>query len=256
MNPKSYLKLIRLRFSITYATVIFAAIVTSQNVTIELLKSIIVLYPVFNILLYGGLYTINAIADADTDSSDTAKKKRPIPSGEVTKKQATTFAAILIATSIMIAYAFFGPKMAAVFLAFIALNLFYTYLAKKTPYLDMLTATSTHSLRFLLGAMLAGGTVPYPVMISHWLAIVSIGTAVRATELQFLPYSKPILKHYSMQPLKAVSAAATILAAAITFTNTQYFGINLALLSASAVGFGIHISTPARKLIASYKQPV
>jgi 4-hydroxybenzoate polyprenyltransferase len=80
---RPYLELIKFRYHISYLTVLFAALLFAGSINISLLRSLIALYLSFNVLFYGGIYSLNDLRDLKSDREHPRKKTRPLASGRV-----------------------------------------------------------------------------------------------------------------------------------------------------------------------------
>src|SRR3989304_8063891 len=99
---KIYIRLTRWEDYFTFTQFVFGFLLANNFVIsgedgVLLVKTIFVLAP----LLYGGIYTLNNIVDADFDRLTAKKVDRPIPAGEITKSQAGRISALLISGGIL-----------------------------------------------------------------------------------------------------------------------------------------------------------
>ena len=65
----SLLRLIRFQYHITFIGVILGAALVARGLPQSLAQSLALLYVSFNVLLYGGIYTMNDILDAESDGN-------------------------------------------------------------------------------------------------------------------------------------------------------------------------------------------
>ncbi len=192
-----YIRLIRFRHHFPFIPVILLALFFSEKITTGLIISLFVLYISFNVFLYGGLYTINDIVDIRPDSKHPVKKNRPLPTKRISIKSAAIFALLLIILGLVTGY-FFNKKIFFMYFAFIGLNLIYTFLTKKIPYLDIFTNSLTHMLRAVMAILLVNVTIPYLVFLSYFLFSFGLLTAYRMTEKDIKGWqSRETLRHYT-----------------------------------------------------------
>lgn len=78
-----WLRLIKFRYHVTFVSVLCGALLFAPRIDRQLGVSLVLLYCCFNILLYGGIYTLNDIADRATDARHPRKGRRPVASGAV-----------------------------------------------------------------------------------------------------------------------------------------------------------------------------
>lgn len=151
---------------------------------IDMLK----LYFSFNICLYGALYTINGISDAEEDASHPEKKFRPISkhvwapgsSGSVSPTEAAILVAALFATAYTSSYTFFGTHMLPIFTMFIVLNLTYSFCMREVKYCRFWFAALTAPTRLHLGTLLTGGVAPLPVyFVAYFFMTAAQSSKVR-----------------------------------------------------------------------------
>lgn len=160
-------------------------------------KTLFVLAP----LLYGGIYTLNNIKDAELDKLNPKKKDRPIPAGEVSKETASWVAMVLIGAGIIFSL-FLPPQVFLMALGFLALNILYTFWAKNVPYLSMLSNSATHVLRLISGMWLAGN-LEYWYLAGIWIVLSVGGTVFRYIKemSEGAIAARPVLKFYTSRSL-------------------------------------------------------
>jgi len=169
-------------------------------------KALFVLAP----LLYGGIYTLNNIKDAELDRLNPKKKDRPIPAGEITKEQAGRIALALIGSGLLLSL-LLPPEVFLMALSFLAVNIFYTFWAKAIPYLEIATNSVPHVGRLLFGMWLGGNL--QPAYLAGVLATASIGAVVfrRIKEIQEGNVAaRPVLKFYPLQTLRKIFLASLV----------------------------------------------
>jgi decaprenyl-phosphate phosphoribosyltransferase len=128
----------------------------------------------FNVFLYGGIYTLNDVADRAADLRHPFKKNRPIAAGLVSVGMGTIFAAAFIAIGVGSAFLLFDTAIIACYLAVIAFNALYSLKARNLRYADVLFNSVTHPTRFLMGVLLVGRTPP----ASHLAALLLLAIAL------------------------------------------------------------------------------
>lgn len=97
------------------------------------------------------IYTINDIFDIEEDKKHPSKKERPIPKGELNKKEAFSLIGILSIILLSFNFLFFNMTIAKIIFLFIAINLLYSWKIKKIPILDAITVSSGFILRIIAG---------------------------------------------------------------------------------------------------------
>jgi decaprenyl-phosphate phosphoribosyltransferase len=198
-----YLELIKFRYHISYLTVVFAASIFNGRMDLPLVRCLIELYLCFNVLFYGGIYTLNDLRDVESDCQHPRKKNRPIASGRVSPEAGRLFSVVLIAAGLGSVLVLFGSAMFFVCVAMLALNIFYSFVARNVPYLDIAINTATHPLRFLLGAFLAGRDAPLLHLGAYFCFVLGLSCLRRELEKDVQGWeSRPTLKAYSVNALR------------------------------------------------------
>jgi 4-hydroxybenzoate polyprenyltransferase len=117
--------------------------------------------------LSGTVYLVNDIVDLERDRLHPVKRHRPLPRGDLSVGAARMVALVLGAASLAAAVAL-RPLFAALAVAYVALNLLYSFLLKDVVLLDVLTL----SLSFVIRAV--AGAVVIRVHFSEWLLMCTI----------------------------------------------------------------------------------
>jgi len=162
--------------------------------------------------LSGAVYLVNDVADIERDRLHPRKRSRPVASGQLSTQTAAAVAAGL-ASACLLASLLLGPAFALCALAYLVLNLCYSFRLKDIVILDVLSV----SLGFVLRAV--AGAVAIAVQISEWLLICTILLALfltlckRRHELTSLEAAAPehrrILSEYSPYLLDQMISVVT-----------------------------------------------
>ncbi len=196
---KDFLELIRLKFHLNFGFVILGAVSFAQQIDAALIFSILVMYLSFNVCLYGGIYTINAITDLEKDAKHPLKKNRPLPAKRVSKRTAIILAAVLISVGLSVGFLYFGQNIGLIYITFIAINLFYSFFARNIPYLELFVNASTMPVRLLMGAFIVmDGTFPVLLMIAAFCTGIGFLSVRRIVEKDIDNWkeARPALKAY------------------------------------------------------------
>ncbi|MBM3914672.1 MAG: hypothetical protein FJ348_01350 [Sphingomonadales bacterium] len=146
---------------------VFGAKIFQSNILGYTLLSIVLFS-----LLSSGIYLINDLADQKEDRVHPKKRFRPVASGEVSLSLAITAALFLLSTASIGAYLWLPKAALQLFVAYIALNFFYTFFLKKIVLIEFFTIAIFFELRLFLGGIIAD-TPP-----SHWLILTTFFLAV------------------------------------------------------------------------------
>lgn len=194
------------------------------------------------------VYLINDVADRDQDRQHPVKRLRPIASGELSPGTALTFAAVLGAAALAIAF-WLRPAFGVAAAAYLALFVVYTGALKHIVVLDVMTI----AIGFVLRAV-AGGLV-IDVHISNWLLVCTmlgalfLGLAKRRHEMTLLTEGagghRKILEEYDtylLDQMIGVVAAATMVAYIIYCASPEtraYFGTEWMVLTTPFPIYGL-----------------
>jgi len=182
------------------------------------------LFLIFGPLIYGGLYSINDIIDVENDRKHPKKKHRPLASGKISVRGLSIFALILISLGLIIAYNL-STAVFTIGLVFIVINLLYSTIFKKVPYLDILANGITHPLRFYVGMVAAGSTEYTLLVIPVFLFAFSYATIRRKDEmLEKQQEARKVLKKYGIKRMNLLLVISLLVLVIFTFFQT---GISL-----------------------------
>ena len=117
--------------------------------------------------LSSAVYLVNDVADAEKDREHPTKRNRPIASGRLPKSIALVSAFIFAIGSIGLSLVI-APTFAAFAIAYLVLNLLYSFSLKHIVILDVLMV----AIFFVIRA--AAGAAAINVAISHWLLICTL----------------------------------------------------------------------------------
>ena len=114
-----------------------------------------------------GVYIINDLFDLASDRAHPSKQRRPLAAGVLPLSTAAVASVFLLLGGIAIA-CWVGPWVAAVVLAYVAVNALYTVHVKRVPVFDVFCLAGLYTLRIVAGA--AAVAVP----LSAWLVAFSV----------------------------------------------------------------------------------
>lgn len=250
-----YLRLIRFKAHFTYLGVVAAAIFFAGRIDSELIINLLLLYLSFSVLLYGGIYTINDVADLKADKANSLKKNRPLPSGKVTVNAALIFAALLISLGLISSYVLFGMKMLYIYFAFLAFNAFYSFVAKKVHYLYIIGASITHPLRGLMALVLIGYEhIPYLLLLAYFFLVVGSTCNRKIVERDVNGReATEVLKKYTSRQLLLIeiTAFAAIIALAMMDDSKYRLLYGIIILFYIIFVFAVYFSKKVRNLCKS-----
>jgi 4-hydroxybenzoate polyprenyltransferase len=202
------LVLLKPRYHASFLTIGIGALLFAEAPDRALAVRLAVLYISFNVLLYGGIYTFNDIADRGDDARHPRKALRPIASGRIGVKTAAALAAALCVAGITMAAALLPAPILGCYAAILALNAAYSGGGRAMPVLDVALNAAPHAVRFLMGALLVG-RVPPPGHLAAWLCLAAgISCVRRLVEKQAGgDAARPVLRHYTVPGLALAADA-------------------------------------------------
>ena len=167
-------------------------------------------------LLASGVYILNDIVDRASDRAHPVKRHRPLASGAIGVTPALAACVVLLGASLVTSWTL-SPAVGGVALAYLVINLLYTFWLKHVVIVDVFAIASFFVLR------LTGGAAAIAVQPSVWLLLCGgllalyLGFAKRRAELQLLGASssdhRAVLSQYTtgfLDQLSVVLLSVTI----------------------------------------------
>lgn len=204
--------------------VVFAALIFSLRLReVDLLLQTMLGFGVFCVMS-GVVYILNDLKDRKSDALHPRKKLRPIASGALSPGAATAAFLVLTVGGVSIAYFSIGLLFFQVVVAYLVLNVLYSFVLRDMVLLDVMAIATGFVLRAIGGAEILiaeGETVP----ISPWLLMCTfflslfLALGKRRNELTSVDARhRTSLKQYSValvDRLTGITVAVTILSYSI-----------------------------------------
>jgi 4-hydroxybenzoate polyprenyltransferase len=168
-------------------------------------------------LASSGIYILNDLLDIKTDRIHPIKRNRPIASGEVSKVSALFIMLLLLPSSAIFSY-YLNKNFFLIILAYIGLNIAYSFGLKNVVLLDALIV----STGFLLRAF--AGCVVIQVDVTPWLFICTLSLAL------ILSFGK------RRNEMNILQSEAKNHRETLQYYNVQLLDIILTICSATAIG--------------------
>ncbi len=176
-------------------------------------------------ILSGCVYLMNDLADLEKDRVHPTKRRRPLPSGQLSPRTAVAACALLLVGTLSASFVL-DPWFALIGLTYFLINVAYSFGLKHVVILDVFAISAGFVLRVLAGAVVIA------VEASPWLYVVTIllslfiGLNKRRNELLLLQDGasdhRTTLSDYTLHLLDemtAVVTSATVMAYSLyTFT--------------------------------------
>jgi 4-hydroxybenzoate polyprenyltransferase len=196
--------------------------------------------------LSGAVYIINDLKDVESDRLHPTKRNRPIAAGKLSRNAAVVAAVVAAIASIGAGFLLSIP-FGLISVAYLVLQVGYTYVLKNMVLLDVFVIAAGFVLRVV------GGAVVIQVAISPWLYIVTIllslflGFSKRRHELVLLNDQagnhRQILREYTpelLEEILAVVTSSTVMAYSLyTFTYEKLPQNHAMMLTIPFVLYGI-----------------
>jgi 4-hydroxybenzoate polyprenyltransferase len=174
-------------------------------------------------LLSSFIYVLNDLVDLERDRKHPRKKNRPLASGRLSRGVGIAWCLTLLAGGAALSF-WLGPHFRVVSLAFVVLNVLYSFVLKEMVVLDVMAIALSFEVRAIAGVEALKALDP-GIAISPWLLVCTLflalflGFGKRRHELALLASEagdhRPTLADYSerfLDTLIAIVSAATILA--------------------------------------------
>jgi 4-hydroxybenzoate polyprenyltransferase len=141
--------------------------------------------PAASLLITAGTYIMNDLVDADLDRAN--RKKRPIPSGLVSKRQAGAFVALAFAAAVLLTLITFRPISLVIVALMLTIGI--TYSATKIALMKrFIVKTASISIFYILCALLGmtstynlGYAMDSPILVASVLLTLAIMVFISST---------------------------------------------------------------------------
>jgi 4-hydroxybenzoate polyprenyltransferase len=200
-------------------------------------------------LISGTVYIINDLVDIESDRKHPRKKNRPLPSGLLPIRLAQTAAVVIPVIAIGLS-ALVSRRLTAVLLAYLLIQLLYSFRLKHVVIIDVMTITAGFVLRVAAGVVVINVREfsPWLYVTTGFLALF-LAVSKRRQELILLGDKandvRRIYKDYNLSLLDEMLRIA-IISTLLTYTlytietsAPLLAGTNLALLTVPFVMYGL-----------------
>lgn len=136
-------------------------------------------------LASSAIYVINDLVDIESDRAHPVKRNRPLPSGAISKTTAIITASLFLVLVFWLMM-YFNREFVYLVIAFVVLNVLYSFWFKNIVLLDIFSIAAGFSIRVLAGAFVI------QVPISSWLLLTTmfislfLGVMKRRSELMLV----------------------------------------------------------------------
>jgi 4-hydroxybenzoate polyprenyltransferase len=225
-----------------FAPVVFAKELGTFEALVRSLGAVLVFC-----LAAGAVYTLNDLVDVEKDRAHPVKRNRPIASGVVPVHVASAFAAFLFAVSVAGAV-FLGIPFTLTAVAYIVLNLGYSFWLKQIVLVDVLCIATGFLLRVQAGCFALEVEPSYWLLGCTFLLALFLALGKRRKELATGDEAhrhRAVLRSYSMKMVTilmyvmAVLTAAAYTAYTLASHTIEFFGTPWFVATVPFVLFGL-----------------
>ena len=197
MKIKSYLKLMRIKHYLKNLLIFLPLIFSMSFNSLENNINTFIGFILFSFVC-SIVYIINDLGDIEKDKRHPKKCKRPLASGEVSKKEAYVLL-IVLAIIVVIGNILINANIYSIIilLIYLVLNILYSKILKNIPLLDVICLVIGFVLRVVYGASIIN------VEVSNWLYLTIISFSFylalgkRRNELVAGTNTRDVLKFYN-----------------------------------------------------------
>jgi 4-hydroxybenzoate polyprenyltransferase len=181
-------------------------------------------------LLSSAAYLVNDLTDSERDKHHPAKQDRPLASGKLKRSWALAAAIILASVSLTVAL-ILDYRFALVGMAFLAVEIAYSFVFTKFVVLDVLAIAVAFILRVTAGSVIAGATrfSPWLYVCGSFLALF-LALCKRRQELIVLgeraPLHRKVLADYS-SPLLVHMISVVTSSTVIAYSLYTFWGAHV-----------------------------
>ena len=169
-------------------------------------------------LTTGAVYIFNDIQDIERDREHPIKKKRPIASGVVSKKNAWILFFLIAAVTLLLAFTL-DKAFGFVLLGYVVLQILYAFVFKNIVILDVLVISVGFVLRVIAGALVIHVEISNWILVCAMLLALFLTLSKRRHELKLLGENahthRIILNEYTpylLDQMIGIVTAATLVA--------------------------------------------
>jgi 4-hydroxybenzoate polyprenyltransferase len=172
-------------------------------------------------LLSSAAYVLNDLLDVGKDRLHPVKSGRPVASGEISRVAAGGLSALLAAGGLLLAERL-GGAFLVVACCYLALQLFYNFVAKHEVILDVMALSAGYLLRVVAGGYAVRVEVSWWLLFCTFLLALFLSFAKRRAEVVLLKEDaashRPTLTEYDpyfLDQMMSVVTASTVIAYAL-----------------------------------------
>lgn len=217
---KSYLKLIRVEQYIKNIFVFAPLFFSGEFTNFYLISKTLICFISF-CLASSSIYIINDYYDINEDQKHPVKSKRPLASGAISIKKAFILLCVLLAFSLLIAFAV-NLKVFFIIISYIILNILYSIKLKHITLLDINSIATGFVLRILAGAFTTDIEPSIWILIETYLLAMFLALSKRRIDFILHSDGLKVRKNIDGYNLQFIDITLAILSAIIIICYIFY----------------------------------
>jgi len=220
---QAYLKLIRVQQWVKNLFVFIPAFFGEHLLSASVLGSVTLGFLAFSCWA-STVYIINDYVDIEKDKLHPQKRNRPLASGKISKKAGGMLALVLLATGSLIIYYLDNFYFLGATLAYLVLNLLYSFKLKQIAIIDITVIAVGFLLRIIGGGFLGGVVLSKWIIMMSFLLALFLALGKRRDDIVLLNqsgvYMRKSLEGYNLEFINAamVFMSSVIVVAYIMYT--------------------------------------
>jgi decaprenyl-phosphate phosphoribosyltransferase len=192
-----------------------------QMANIDLLVNALIAFIAFS-LSASAVYILNDYRDVEDDRLHPTKKNRPLASGSVSSQTALVMMGLLAISGLGL-MASLSIEAAAILIAYIGLNLAYSFKLKHVAIIDVVIISTGFVLRLFIGSQVTSIPLSMWIVIMTFLLALFLALAKRRDDvLIFLDTGKKMRQVVDGYNLQLIDSAMTIMSAVVIVAYILY----------------------------------
>ena len=135
-------------------------------------------------LAASAIYILNDFLDREEDRAHPIKKNRPLANGDISYSIALGIAVCLALAACGLTYFLSGPDVLSVIMAYIAINIAYSFFAKKISIVDITCIAAGFVLRVVGGSLVVAQTTSPWLVLQTFLLCMVLGLGKRWDDIR------------------------------------------------------------------------
>jgi 4-hydroxybenzoate polyprenyltransferase len=183
-------------------------------------------------LMSSAVYVVNDLSDIKADRLHPTKRRRPLAAGTVSVPVAVVLAVLLFVAALLAAW-LASSTVTVILIAYLLLNLAYSWRLKRVVILDVFIIAAGFMLRILAGTTGVGIEPSSWLLLTGLMVTLFLGFSKRRSELAVMEHSgeatRSVLKNYSLPMLDlmiAVCSAGVVMAYSLYTMSAETIAIH------------------------------